>query len=150
MDAVHALRNEHETLRQQLDLLELELRHSSELGRPIQELCHSIRRLLDAHVREEEPVVSPYTHRIVRALRQRVDHADEQALLSGVDATLSAHIELPASVIVQRLDRAMGALRTHMAIEEREVFPVVEQAEAERSGDRAAGEPHVPGDGDGR
>ncbi|MBI4003790.1 MAG: hemerythrin domain-containing protein [Candidatus Omnitrophica bacterium] len=133
------LKKDHEVLRRKLEFIETALQVAPHSVFVLREMCHSLMKMLDAHIRREEEALSPYTNRIRAILRYREghDHADQQQVLRDINTMLLAGIKMPTSTVVNRLSHLIEELREHMAEEEHEVFPAVERAEEEvRSGAR--------------
>ena len=72
------LRKDHEVLRRKLEFIETALQVAPQSVFVLREMCHSLTKMLDAHIRREEEVLAPYTNRVRAILRYREghDHAD--------------------------------------------------------------------------
>ena len=127
------LKKDHEVLRRKLEFIETALQVAPQSVFVLRDMCYSLTKMLEAHIRREEAALAPYTNRIREILRYRAghDHADQQQVLGDVNTMLLAGIKMPTSTVVNRLSHLIEELREHMAEEEREVFPVVEKAEEE-------------------
>src|SRR3989338_4181473 len=127
------LRKDHEVLRRKLEFIETALQVAPQSVFVLREMCHSLTKMLDAHIRREEEALAPYTSRIRAILRYREghDHADQQQVLRDINMMLLAGIKMPTSTVVYRLAHLIEELREHMAQEEREVFPAVDRVEEE-------------------
>ena len=133
MAVTEPLKKDHEVLRRKLEFLEAALQVAPQSVFVLRDMCHSLTKMLDTHIRREEQALSPYTNRIRAILRYRAgqDHADQQVVLRDINTMLLAGIKMPTSTVVNRLSHLIEELREHMAEEEREVFPAVEKAEEE-------------------
>ena len=127
------LKKDHEVLRRKLEFLEAALQVAPQSVFVLREMCYSLTKMLDAHIRREEEALTPYTNRILAILRYRADqdHADQRLILRDVNALLLQGIKMPPSKVVSLLAHLIEELREHMAEEEREVFPAVDEAEEE-------------------
>lgn len=124
------LKREHEWLRQKLDLFEGVLT-TSPSPVTIRGMCHTLARMLEQHVRNEDRVAAPYTNRLQSIFRNRLldDHADERALVRDFNDLVAAGISIPTGRAVLHLFRLINELREHMAMEERELFPSLDYAQ---------------------
>lgn len=127
------LKKDHEVLRRKLEFIETALQVAPQSVFVLRDMCHSLTKMLDAHIRREEQTLAPYNNRIHAILQYRAgqDHADQQQVLRDVNTMLLAGIKMPTSTVVDRLSHLIQELREHMAEEEHEVFPAVEKAEEE-------------------
>jgi len=133
MAATTMLKKDHEVLRRKLEFIETALEVAPQSVFILREMCHSLTKMLDAHIRREEEALAPYANRVRAILRYREgrDHADQQQGLRDINMMLLAGIKMPTSTVVNRLSHLIDELREHMAEEEHEVFPAVEKAEEE-------------------
>ncbi|MDP3723561.1 MAG: hemerythrin domain-containing protein [Candidatus Omnitrophota bacterium] len=127
------LKKDHEVLRRKLEFIETALCVAPQSVFVLREMCHSLTKMLDAHIRREEQALLPYANRVQAILRYRAgeDHADQQQVLRDINTMLLAGIKMPTSTVVNRLSHLIAELREHMAEEEHEVFPAIEKAEEE-------------------
>lgn len=130
MATTEHLKQAHAVMRHKLNLLE-GLLTTSPHASAIKDLCLSLGRLLDEHVRREEAAMAPYAHRLDARLRTRAlgDHADERALLRDINELFVSGQHASTSAIAPRLLGLIDHLRDHMALEEHEVFPTIDDAE---------------------
>ena len=128
------LKKDHEVLRRKLEFLEAALQVAPQSPFVLREMCHSLTRMLDEHIHREDEALMPYANRIRAILHYRADqdHADQRLILRDVNALLLQGLKMPTSKVVSLLSHLIEELREHMAEEEREVFPAVEQAEGEQ------------------
>ena len=127
------LKKDHEVLRRKLEFLEAALQVTPQMPFVLREMCHSLARILDEHIHREDEALMPYANRIRTILRYRADqdHADQRLILRDVNALLLLGIKMPTGKVVSLLSHLIEELREHMAEEEREVFPAVDEAEEE-------------------
>ena len=125
------LKKDHEVLRRKLEFLEAALQMAPQTPFVLRDMCHSLTRMLDEHIRREEQTLAPYTNRISALFRYRAgqDHADQRLVLRDVNTLLLEGIKMPTSTVVSRLSHLIDELREHMAEEEQQVFPAVDRAE---------------------
>jgi len=135
MGATGSLRREHQILRARLRLLEAAMQMAPEAQFALREMCWSLARMLDEHIRHEVEALQPYHNRIQALIQARMaqDHADQQVVLRGVNALLLGGINAPVSRAVPPLAELIKELRHHMAQEEQEVFPMVDQLAEEQA-----------------
>ncbi len=132
MTPTGALRNDHDVLRSKLALLEglLPLGHAARF--PMREFTYSISRLLRRHMEQETRVLSRLrameSPRLLAPTSALLDEHQDQRLtatllldllLRGSDAPMD-HIVLCASHLIE-------GSREHMAREETEVFPLIDE-----------------------
>jgi iron-sulfur cluster repair protein YtfE (RIC family) len=137
MAVTGTLRKDHEVLRRKLEFLETALQVAPQSVFVLRDMCHSLTKMLEAHIRREEQALAPYGNRIRAILQYQAgeDHADQRTVLRDINTMLLAGIKMPTSRVVNRLSHLIEELREHMAEEERELFPAIDKAEAEvRSG----------------
>jgi len=129
MGVTEGLKKDHELLRLKLSFIEAAMEVAPEAQFALREMCFSLARLLDGHIRREQQVLAPYGGRLgaLRTSHLAEDHADQRVTLRDVNAVLLGGIHAPVSTIVPPLASLIKALREHMAEEEREVFPAVER-----------------------
>ena len=132
MAATAMLRKDHEILRQKLDVLEGALQVAPHVPFMLREVCHSLTRLFEQHVRREEHALAPYAHHFGSSERRQEleTHAHHLVMLEDLNAMLLLGIKMPTSVVVERLAELIRVLRTHMADEETGIFPVIDREEA--------------------
>lgn len=128
------LKKDHEILRRKLDFLETAMQVAPQSAFVLRDMCHSLTKMLDAHIHREEEALAPHTNRIRALLRYHAgqDHADQQTVLRDINTMLLAGIKMPTSTVVNRLSHLIQELREHMADEEEHLFPAVDSAEQEQ------------------
>lgn len=156
MGATESLRREHQLLRANLRLLEVAMQMvpppaSSAEGGPfeerrpygpesgggmvpeapfvLREMCWSLARMLEDHIRHEAEALRPYSGQIRGLTQARMarDHADQQIILRDVNILLVGRINVPTSQVVLPLAHLIDELREHMDEEESELFPMVDR-----------------------
>jgi len=134
MGATEVLRKDHQLLREKLEFLEAAMQVAPEAQFALREMCWSLARVLDAHIKREEQVLAPYGNRIAALTQYHLaqDHADQRVVLRDVNALLLGGIKTPVSRVMPPLSHLIDELREHMEEEEREVFPVVDRVASEQ------------------
>ena len=129
MGATETLKRDHQILRAKLKLLEAAMQMLPESHFVLREMCWSLARMLETHIRREGEVLQPYSNRIQALTQERMaqDHADQRLVLRDVNALLLGGIKAPISKVVPPLAQLIEELREHMAEEEQEVFPMVDR-----------------------
>ena len=131
MSTLEELRKEQDTLRQALVQLERVLVVSI-APEAVQQQCRSVMGLLQVYVQKEEEAVALYANRIQAVMRQQgtYDHADPRVVLHDLRALTTVWASAPTREFMIHLRRLMDELRERLEEEERDIFPVVESAEA--------------------
>lgn len=134
MTVTAMLKKDHEVLRRKLEFLETAMQVAPQSVFVLRDMCHSLTKMLDAHIRREEQAVAPHTNRIQALLKYRAgkDHTDQRQVLRDINTMLLAGIKMPTSTVVYRLAHFIEELREHMADEEAHLFPAVDKAEQEK------------------
>jgi iron-sulfur cluster repair protein YtfE (RIC family) len=134
MGATEVLRKDHQLLREKLEFLEAAMQVAPEAQFALREMCWSLARVLDEHIKREEQVLAPYGNRIAALTQYHLaqDHADQRVVLRDVNALLLGGIKTPVSRVMPPLSHLIDELREHMEEEEREVFPVVDRVASEQ------------------
>jgi len=129
MGATENLRREHQILRAKLKLLEAAMQMVPEASFVLREMCWSLARMLDEHIRHEVEALQPYSNRIQALTQARMaqDHADQRIVLRDVNALLLGGMKAPISRVVPPLAHLIEELREHMDEEECELFPMVDR-----------------------
>ena len=132
VSVTRSLRRDHRVIRQQLELLEGVLTVPERPG-IIRVACHALARSLNEHVRREERYLAPHASRLcgVSGYHMVRDHTEFLGLLRDVDTLFFSGHRMPGSVLVEPLSRFARDLRRHIAVEEQEVFPAIDQSENE-------------------
>jgi len=131
VSVTRSLRRDHWVIRQQLELLEGALTMPGRQG-IIRVACHSVARSLYDHVRREERYLAPYVSRLrgLSGHRLAQDHTEFLGLLRDIDTLFFSGGRIPGDVIIEPLSRLVRDLRKHLAVEERSVFPMIDQRQA--------------------
>ena len=116
----------HDAIRRKLEALEVELEVRPESLQLLRATCHSLRQLVDDHLRAEEPLVDWVDQSLAPAQREQLntDHVVAQQLLRDLDDLLTVRAKVPTSLLLELCDRLIMTLRRHLEMEEREVFPM--------------------------
>ena len=135
MGLTEFLRSDHEQLRTQLDSLEGAMRVAPEAQFALREMCFSLTRMLDEHIKREKEALAPYRDRIQALITSRFsqDRADQSGVLNGVNILLLEGLKAPVGVVVTRLARLVDELREYMNELECEVFPLVNRLAGQHS-----------------
>jgi len=135
MSATESLRKDHQILRAKLKLLEAAMQMLPESNFVLRELCWSLARMLNEHIRHETDALQPYRNRIQALTQERMakDHADQQVILRDINALLLSGVKAPVNKVVPPLLHLIEELREHMEEEEQEVFPMVDRMTSEEA-----------------
>lgn len=131
MGITEVLVHDHEELRRQVTYLRRLLETACSC-QPIQQRCRSLACLLAGHIAREETALAICGERVCADLQRR-PHLDEVGLLHDVER-LAACGRCPAYALALHLVPVIQALQEHMRQEEQELFPLVDQIEAELKG----------------
>lgn len=129
-DAVSTLKHDHTILRTKLALLDSALQVAPEARFVLREMCFSLLRMLQEHMRREAQALertpqTPFGRNRVR--RQTWDHAAEQAHLRVVGELLLGGMKASTPAVVTRLSQAIEQLEAHMTAQEQLMFPSLEE-----------------------
>ena len=119
-----ALRSDHVLLRQKLQLLESTLHTSPEARTVLREMCGSLLRLLQQHIRNEESVLRPSGHYLGAPppIPHVHDHISVAATLRAVHDLLQQEWKASVPLVVLRLSQVIEQLREEMDEQERTVL----------------------------
>jgi len=130
MRAIDRLKRDHTILRSKLDVLEGALR----LTPPstwfvVRELCYTLSRQLQDHIRREEELVTACRQRLSPDVRShvRLEHDEEPQLLRTVNHLFIEEGGKAVEQIRGVLGELIPRLRRHMDEEEAELFPAIEE-----------------------
>ena len=129
MDAVERLKRDHLILRSKLDLMEAALG----VGEPgwfvLRELCLTLSRQLQDHIRREEELVAAARQALNPQVLAEVvvEHQDEPEHLRTINRLFVQEEHCSLERIRPALLAVISGLRRHMAEEERELFPILER-----------------------
>jgi len=134
MKAVDRLRRDHTILRAKLNVLEGALKMGPEVWFVLREVCYTLARQLRDHIRREEALVAACRH----AMREEtlthvtVEHRDEPQRLRLLNRLFMEETGHSLDHLRPVLTDVIDGLRRHMAEEEAELFPVLEQVLSSR------------------
>jgi len=137
MKAIDRLKRDHQLLRSKLDVLEAALAMRPQTWFVLREICYTLSRQLQDHIRREERLVAACRNALSQEAlaHMQVEHKDEPELLRSVNRLF---IEQGGSALPQvddALRQMISRLRAHMAEEETELFPVIERILCDRKED---------------
>ena len=134
MDAIDRLRRDHTILRARLNVLESALQLGPETWFVLREVCYTLSRQLQDHIKREEELVRAHKEVLTKdALTQlTVEHTDEPQLLRTVNRIFVEEQGHSLTAIKPALTTLIQGLRAHMEEEEAELFPVLERVLAAR------------------
>lgn len=134
MKAIERLKRDHGILRAKLSVLEGALMMGPETWFVLREVCHTLSRQLQNHIKREEELVRACNETLTEAplTHMLVEHKDEPALLRTVNRMFVEDQGHSLAAIKPALTRFIHGLRAHMDEEETELFPVLERILASR------------------
>lgn len=134
MSVTELLMHDHKLLRAELRLLEAAMRVAPEAQFVLREMCWSLTRMLEEHIRHEVEVLRPFNNRIQTLTQAQMaqEHADQTATLRDVNEMLLGGMSAPMDQVVPPLTHLIEELREHMEQEERGVFALVDRIAEER------------------
>lgn len=141
MTAVERLRRDHTILRVKLRVLESALRMGPNAWYALPEVCFTLARQLDDHIRREEDLVAACRRAMIPPRLPRagggmtpkvlaevaVEHKDEPEQLRTIIRLFGADQGHTLERIRPALEGVIAHLRRHMLEEERELFPILER-----------------------
>jgi len=133
MNAVERIKRDHVILRAKLSVLEGALAMGSETWCVLREVCQTLSRQLQNHIKREEALATACKEALTGAALTHlaVEHMDEPELLRRVNRLFIEEQGHSLAVIKPALSRLIHGLRAHMD-EEAELFPVLEHVLASR------------------
>ena len=134
MNAVERLRRDHVILRAKLSVLEGALTMGPETWFVLREVCYTLSRQLANHIKREEALVRACRDALAeQALAHMVvEHKDEPEFLRTINRLFVDQQGHSLDALRPLLMKLIQGLRTHMAEEEAELFPVLERVLAAR------------------
>ena len=134
MNAVERLRRDHVILRAKLSVLEGALTMGPETWFVLREVCYTLSRQLANHIKREEALVQACRDALAEGVLTHlaVEHKNEPELLRTINCLFVDQWGHSLEVIRPDLLRLVQGLRTHMAEEEAELFPVLKRVLAAR------------------
>lgn len=133
MNAIDRLRRDHTILRSKLDVLESALKMGPETWYVLREVCFTLSRQLQDHIRREEELVAACRKAMNPKVLAEVsiEHHDEPEHLRTINRLFVRSSQHSLEQITPVLTEVIQGLRRHMAEEERELFPLLERTLAE-------------------
>ena len=130
---IDILREEHAILRNKVAVLEGALSSARYARLVFREKCFSLTRLLTRHMKREAPLVRLYYERIpsARYLPSAKDHSAEHALLRAITELLLGGLKVSVPLVILRLSQAIEQLQEQMDEQERTVFPLFADLDAQ-------------------
>ena len=134
MNVVDRLRRDHTILRAKLSVLEGALTMGPETWFVLREVCHTLSRQLQDHIKREEELVTACKEALTDDALPHltVEHKDEPALLRTINRLFIEEQGHSLASIKPALKRLIIGLRGHMDEEEAELFPLLERVLAGR------------------
>lgn len=129
MKAIDRLRRDHQLLRSKLDVVEVALQMGSEAWFVIREVCFTLSRQLQDHIQREEALVADCLDALEEGSfpQLAVEHRDEPQLLRTINRLFVDQHAHSLELVRSPLTLLITGLRRHMAEEENELFPAIEQ-----------------------
>ena len=129
MNAIDRLKRDHKILRSKLDVLEGALSMEPEAWFVLREVCYTLSRQLQDHIKREEELVKACkdAFREDALTHLTVEHKDEPQLLRTVNRLFVEEQGCSLAAIKPALTTLIQGLRAHMTEEETELFPVLER-----------------------
>jgi hypothetical protein len=134
MRAIERLKRDHGILRSKLDVMESALGMGPDVWYVLREVCFTLSRQLQNHMKREEELVMACRAAMDPKLLAEiaVEHRDEPEHLRTLNRLFLQDRGHRLDHIRPALVRAIQGLRHHMAEEERELFPILERELAAR------------------
>lgn len=134
MNAIERLKRDHTILRAKLSVLEGALAMGPEVWFVLREVCHTLSRQLQDHIKREENLVKACKEALTEEALTHltVEHKDEPQLLRTVNRLFIEDQGHSLAAIKPALTTLIQGLRAHMTEEEMELFPVLERVLASR------------------
>ncbi len=129
MEATSPLRQDHALLRKKLTLLETALQVAPEARLVLREMCFSLQRMLDEHIRRERALFQTCEQHLPPGHEwpRMGGHLTERTLLRSINELLLHGLKASVPLIVPRLRRMIDELQGEMEEQEHRVFPVVDE-----------------------
>ena len=132
MPTTMVLRQDHKLLRKQLDLIETALHMGPDAGPALREMCFLLGQMLRTHMAREEEMLEPFQQPVYSLTQYWIGrpHAAQYAALLDVNTLLLSDLTVPARA-ARMIERLAQGLRTQMAEEDGDLFPVIDELELE-------------------
>lgn len=129
MNAIERLKRDHVILRAKLDVLESALRLGPDTWYVLREICYTLSRQLQQHIRREEELVAQCRAALTQTQLQelQVEHRDEPERLRTLNHLFLQEKGRSLAQVAPALHAMVRGLRQHMDEEERELFPILER-----------------------
>lgn len=144
MKAIERLKRDHLILRAKLDVLESALQLGSDTWYVLREMCYTLSKQLQQHIRREEELVAQCRSALTAQQLQQlhVEHQDEPERLQVLHHLFLQEKGRSLAQIAPVLRSLVRGLRQHMDEEERELFPILERyAQGQEAGPMRAESP---------
>lgn len=134
MRAIDRLKRDHNILRAKLDVLEGALQMGPETWFVLREVCYTLSRQLQNHIKREEELVKACRDALTEEALAHitVEHKDEPQLLRTINRLFVEEGGHDLTAITPSLVKLIRGLHAHMGEEEVELFPVLERVLAAR------------------
>ena len=134
MNAIERLKRDHAILRAKLNVLEGALNMGPETWFVLRDVCYTLSRQLQDHIKREEELVKACRDALTdEALTHvTVEHKDEPQLLRTINHLFVDQQGHSLAAIKPALMKLIQGLRAHMTEEEADLFPVLERVLAAR------------------
>lgn len=128
MNAVKRLKRDHQLLRAKLDVLESALRIGPEAWFVLREVCFTLSRQLQNHIRREEALFEAGRGVVGAEQLSRIttEHQEEPRQLRALNRLFVEETGHSLEHLRPALTTVIATLRRHMAEEEAELFPALE------------------------
>jgi len=129
MNAIERLTRDHVILWAKLDVLESALRLAPDTWYVLREICYTLSRQVQQHIRREEVVVAQCRAALTPKQLQElhVEHHDEQDRLRVLNHLFLQESGRSLAQVAPMLRSMVQGLRHHMEEEERTLFPLLER-----------------------
>ena len=134
MKAIDRLKRDHHILRSKLDVLEAALRMGPETWYVLREVCFTLSRQLQNHMKREEDLIMACGKAMTpEALAEiAMEHRNEPEHLRTINRLFMEEHGHTLERIRPALTEVIQGLRRHMTEEERELFPILDRELADR------------------
>ncbi len=125
MDPIERLKRDHTLLRAKLNVLEAALRMGPETWFVLREVCFTLSRQLQHHIRREEDLIASGRNALDPQMLGRIalEHRDEPGHLRTLNRLFGSEATQSLESVRPVLTQIIQGLRRHMAEEEQVLFP---------------------------
>lgn len=129
MNAIERLKRDHAILRSKLSVLESALKMGPETWYVVREVCFTLARQLQDHIRREEALIAACRAALSEEVLARlsVEHHDEPQHLRTINRLFTRESRQTLEHIQPALLEVIRGLRHHMEEEEASLFPTLER-----------------------